>query len=165
MTTNPLNIVYLLNSQLFFICLNIDVSCLKLQMKAKTVESLLSCFEFDLTTEDSGSPNSIIGPQTRLNWRTVWGVNWDLDSVSSSSCCPVLVGREVRLRTNYERALMGETQSTYLSVSRTQRNSENRNKVGPIITEIIQRKDEARPLKEHRAAKPVSPLSYLCPEG
>lgn len=67
MTTNPLNIVYLLNSQLFFICLNIDVSCLKLQMKAKTVESLLSCFEFDLTMEDSGSPNSIIAPPTRLN--------------------------------------------------------------------------------------------------
>lgn len=55
----------------------------------------------------------------------------------------------MRLRTNYERALMGETQSTYLSVSRTQRNSENRNKVGAIIIEIIQRKDEARPLKEY----------------
>lgn len=68
MTTNPLNIVYLLNSQLFFICLNIDVSCLKLQMKAKTVESLLSCFEFDLTMEDSGRPNSIIAPPPKPDW-------------------------------------------------------------------------------------------------
>lgn len=87
---------------------------------------------------------------------------------SSSSCCPALVWREVRLcpvlQTTSERC-QERPQSTYLSVSRTQHNSTNWNKVGPIIIETIQRKDESKPLKEYRAAKPVSPLSCLCPEG
>lgn len=123
--------------------------------------------------EDSGSPNSIIGDWVE-ELSGVWTGSWSNCSLSSafrrlvfssSTCCPMLMWWEARWcpALQIRSPLRGETQSSYLSVSRSQHKGKNENQIVPIIESNNPKKRWVEASKRVQNSKASKPVKLLMP--